>query len=112
MNQKTKEIIYVDCCIGDSNDVYERFYLKGTFDDVDGYLMQSIVDSGYKPKEIEDIQDGYAVPTKYGDYEIYAVIEAILDDKQEIAELESYKIEDWNKQFFYHRIIDLSEIEN
>jgi hypothetical protein len=72
-----------------------------------------VTDRGYKESEIEDIGGdpyGYGVMVTnedVSDYEYFVDCTPILDNN-EIKEIESYSIENWNKQFFYHKIIDLT----
>lgn len=102
------EVKYFDCSEGDYNDCYRRFYLKGTLEQAEQYLKDQI-ESSYDKSVIEELNSdpwGYGVYNSNGDLEYF--LDASEMEESEADILEGNTIEEFNKKFFYHKIIDLT----
>lgn len=106
-NIQKSEIKYFDVTEGDYNDVYRRFYLKGTEEQVEKFVRDEF--DGFDEDEIEDLGSdsiGLGVMQKGNDpqgYQYY--VEAQEVDKADYFDLDNYD----NKKFFYHPLYDLTK---
>ena len=109
----TTEIKFYDFTEGDYNDVYSRKYLKGTEEQVEKYIKDKFSEEGKtKMEDLGTCGIGYGVMIE-GEYspgyEYYAEAQHLDVIKSESDLLEGFTKEEFNKKFFYHPLIDLTE---